>query len=107
MKIGAKIPFAFSVAGKVLPAGDYRFSDGPQPNAITVRSSDGKEAAIAMVQTRIAAGIHTSSADAHVVFDRMNESYVLSELWMPGLDGYVLNAAEQAHEHVILNEAPE
>jgi|WetSurMetagenome_2_1015567.scaffolds.fasta_scaffold08184_6 hypothetical protein len=103
VKVGAKIPFAFSVSGKVLPAGEYRFSEGPRAGSLTVRSSDGKEAAMALIQTRIAKEIHTSAGDAHVVFDKIGNSYFLSEVWVPGMDGFVLNVTKEAHEHMILN----
>ena len=36
-----KVSFAFSVAGKALPAGEYKFSQSPGAGAITVRSSFG------------------------------------------------------------------
>jgi hypothetical protein len=36
MTVNAKIPFAFSVEAKVLPAGQYSFAEGPNAAAVTV-----------------------------------------------------------------------
>jgi hypothetical protein len=103
VSMSAKVPFAFTVAGKVLPAGDYKFSQSPGAAAITVRSADGKESAIALILTRMAAGIHTTAQDSHVVFDKVGNSYFLSEIWVPGMDGYVLNVTKEMHEHAIFD----
>ena len=101
--VTAKVPFAFNVAEKVLPAGEYKFSQSPGAAAITVRSSDGKEAAMALILTRMAAGIHTTAQDSHVVFDKVGNSYFLSEIWVSGMDGYVLNVTKEMHEHAIVD----
>jgi hypothetical protein len=103
LAVNAKIPFAFSVEGKVLPAGQYSFAEGPGAASVNVKSSDGKEGVMALIQTRIAAGIHTSTDDSHVVFDKIGNSYFLSEVWVFGVDGYVLNVTKEKHEHVIVN----
>jgi beta-xylosidase len=58
---------------------------------------------MALIQTRIAAGIHTSAQDAHIVFDKVGNSYLLSEIWAPGIDGYMLNVTKEKHEHMIVN----
>ena len=55
------------------------------------------------VLTRLAAGIHTTKQDAHVVFDKVGDKYTLSEIWIPGIDGFVLNMIKETHEHKILN----
>jgi hypothetical protein len=101
--VNAKIPFAFSVEGKVLPAGQYNFTENSNPSAVTVKSSDGKASVIAPIYTRLAAGIHTSPKDAHIVFDKVGDAYFLSEIWVPGVDGYVLNATKEKHTHVIVD----
>ncbi len=53
--------------------------------------------------TRVAAGMHTSPADGHVVFDKIGDAYTLAEIWIPGQDGYILAVTKAKHEHRIIN----
>ena len=99
----AKIPFAFSVESKGFPAGEYEFSTAAAASTITVRSSDGKVSAMTPIVTRLAAGIHTTPQDAHIVFDKVGDSYTLSEIWVPGEDGFMLHATKGKHEHRIMD----
>lgn len=101
LAVRAQIDFPFTVEGKVLPAGTYDFTRDDSASAFRV--TDGKNGALALVQTRLAGAIHTSSADAHIVFDKIGETYTLSEIWIPGLDGYVLSVAKGKHEHKVVN----
>src|SRR5512136_1008274 len=74
----ANIPFAFNVEGKTLPAGQYEFTPDANMTAIRVVGTGKAASAFAPVQTRMAAGIHTTPNDAHVVFDKVGEVYTLS-----------------------------
>jgi hypothetical protein len=80
----ANIPFAFTVGKKQLPAGEYKFISVNEGN---IRVMSGKETALATVLTRLAAGIHTTPTDAHIVFDKEGDQYFLAEIWAPGIDG--------------------
>jgi len=97
----ADVPIAFNVAGKVLPAGNYVFS--PTTDNRSVKIAGEKDSAVALVLTRLAAGIHTTPGDSHIVFDKVGEDYFLSEIWIPGRDGFVLRATEENHTHRVLN----
>ena len=97
----ANIPFAFKVGNKQLPAGNYRFIPTGEDRSIRVVSD--KDSAVGLVLTRLAAGIHTTPNDAHVVFDKMGEQYWLAEIWIPGIDGFDLNNMAEKHEHRIIN----
>jgi hypothetical protein len=99
--VRVNIPIAFNVSGKVLPAGDYVFS--PTADDRSVRVAGEKDSAVALVLTRLAAGIHTTPGDSHIVFDKIGEDYFLSEIWIPGRDGFVLRATEENHTHRVLN----
>jgi len=99
----ANIPFAFSAAGKVLPAGQYvMISTAGAPN-IRVVSADGKAAVPVTIVTRLASAMHTTPKDAHLIFDKVGENYFLSELWIPGLDGFLLASTAQQHEHRVID----
>jgi len=97
----ANVPFAFKVGDELLPAGDYQFILAGNDRSFRVTS--GKSSAVALVLTRMAAGIHTTPADAHVVFDKIGHQYWLAEIWIPGVDGFDLHNMTEKHEHQIIN----
>ena len=101
--VKASIPFAFKVEGKTLAAGQYEFT--PDTNLSTIRVvGTGKSAvAVAPVMTRMAAGIHTTANDAHIVFDKVGDVFTLSEIWMPGQDAFMLHMTKEKHEHRIVD----
>ncbi len=102
--ITADIPFQFTAAGKVLPSGQYQFIRDLNNSIIRVVGPKGASALV-QVMTRLGAGIHTSPQDSHIVFDKVGENYTLSELWIPGYDGYVLNMMKGKHEHRTVDTA--
>jgi hypothetical protein len=97
------IPFQFKAGDKVLPAGQYEFVPDNQAKLMTVRSTPAGPSAMVIVLTRLAAGIHTTAADSHVVFDKVGDTYTLSEVWVPGADGFLLNVVKSKHEHKIID----
>ena len=103
ISVNAKIPFAFSIGGKALPAGQYNFAEGSDFKTMTVRSSDGKASVIAQIITRLAAEMHTTPQDAHIVFDKVGDSCTLAEIWVPGEQGFMLHATKGKHEHRIVD----
>jgi hypothetical protein len=101
--IRAKIPFAFSAGGKQFPAGQYDMARLPTGPALKVTSEDGKNSAMVMILTRTSGAIHNTPADAHLVFDKVGETYILAEFWLPGFDGFVLNTLKDQHEHRVVD----
>jgi hypothetical protein len=103
--IKSKIDFPFTVAGKVLPAGQYEFvRDNTALSILSFRvQGEGKMGALAPVLTRIAGAMHTTPQDAHVVFDVVGNAHLLSEIWIPGEDGYLLLATKGPHTHHVIN----
>lgn len=98
----AKIDFPFSVEGKVLPAGEYGFVRDMSAQVFRV-TSEGKDKALAPIVTRLNGEIHNTPQDAHLVFDKVGDTYSLSEIWIPGEDGYVLLITKGEHEHKVIN----
>ncbi len=99
-----KIDFPFTVEGKVLPAGEYEFvgvgTAGVE--AFSIRSA-GKGVATVPVLTHLAGEMHTTPQDAHVVFDVVGDTHMLSEIWLVGEDGYLVLATKGPHKHKVLN----
>jgi hypothetical protein len=102
MTLKVNIDFPFTVEGKVLPAGDYQFMRDDTGMAFRVQGK-GKVGALAMIVTRLGGEMHTTPKDSHLVFDKIGDKYLLSEIWLPNEDGYLLLATKGKHEHKTLN----
>lgn len=98
----AKIDFSFTVEGKVLPAGQYEFTRDSLAQVFRVEG-EGKNIALVPILTRLSGEMHTTPQDAHLVFDVVDGKYMLSELWIPGEDGYLVLATKGKHEHKVMN----
>jgi len=98
----AKVDFSFGVPGKTLPAGTYVVSyDSSNPAMLVIRSRDNKAEAMVPFVTRLAQ-LGTPADIARLVFDKVgNESY-LSEVWIPGEDGFLLIGTKGKHSHTIV-----
>lgn len=100
--IKAKIDFPFTVEGKVLPAGQYEFVRDDAAQVFRVQG-EGKTSALVPILTRLAGEMHTTPQDGHLVFDVVGETYLLSEIWIPAHDGYLLLATKGPHGHKVIN----
>ncbi len=93
------IDFAFVAAGKEMPAGAYELA--VESDRVVLRSKDGKPTSTMFpVITRL--GRHDADADPELVFDKVDGKLVLSELWIPNSDGYLLANTPGDHEHRVL-----
>ncbi len=101
-KVKANVPFQFTAEGKVYPAGEYTFTPDELGQSISL-TGPANVSGYAMVITRLAGEMHTTPEDAHVVFDKVGDSYFLSEIWITGEDGYLLNSTKEKHTHRIIN----
>ncbi len=90
---------AFTAGKQVLPPGRYSVQfDGS--NGFVLKGS-GKEVRVSVI-TRLARTL-PANADARFVFDALdNGDQLLSEIWLPGEDGYLVCTMEKAHHHVML-----
>ncbi len=96
--LSVNIPFAFILNGKTNDAGEYtvRVTEAQSEVWLTPAKGTGS---VAAVITRLAA---SASDDARVVFDKVGNTNYLSEVWLPGFDGYLVYAAKEAHVHHVL-----
>jgi hypothetical protein len=100
--INVNIDFPFTVAGKTLPAGDYSFTADNTGNVFRVQGQS-KIGTLAPILTRLAGEMHTTPQDAHLVFDMAGGTFMLSEVWIPGQDGYLLLSTKGPHTHKVVN----
>ncbi len=89
------IPFAFTAGEKELPAGKYEIQGTNLEGEIKLTNLKTQVSIMVQVLTRI------SSRDAaEVVFDKTADKSYLSEVYMPGMDGFLIQAAPARHTHV-------
>jgi hypothetical protein len=95
------IDFSFVAGGKDLPAGVYELTADPGSGRVVLQSKDGKVGTVMLpVITRL--GRHDNDRDPEVVFDKIGGKSILSEVWLPGNDGYLLNETKEDHEHRVI-----
>ena len=95
--VTAKIDFAFSAGGKVLPAGRYEIR--PQDstsNVLTLRNVDAGKTEMVPFVTRLGQREGTKSV---FVFDKEGTKLTLTEVHVSGTDGYLLQGSGGKHTH--------
>ena len=98
-RVTVNIDFAFVAAGKEMPAGAYELE--VDRATVVLRSAKGKASWIQMPAfTRL--GRHDADPDPELVFDKVGGKLLLSELWLPDRDGYLLLNTPVDHEHRVL-----
>jgi hypothetical protein len=98
-----RIPFAFHIGEKTLPAGTYTLQVDPaNPGKVKLTNQGTKAIAEAPVQTRLA-WISDPPPESHLVFDKADEQHYLAELWIPGTDGFFLGGTGSMHTHVVIH----
>lgn len=90
------IQFPFKAAGKDYPAGKYRIEAVLQTEELTIQDEGTGKKALLAFTTRLSA----REGEAQVVFDKLGDQYYLSEIYLPGIDGFELRAATGKHTHV-------
>lgn len=99
--VKAKIDFAFSAGGKVLPAGEYEFQKDDAAYVFRIQGQ-GKTGDIVNIVTSLTRELHSEPQAASLVFDVVGNKYILSEIWIPGYDGYLVQATKGRHTHKIV-----
>jgi len=101
-----KVPFAIKAAGKNLAAGEYAVSKTADGGLVLRQEATGKETPLAVTE-RISAPAPPPAAP-QLVFDEVGDFapsyteyitvYVLSEVWLPGEDGFRVHLTKGAHK---------
>ncbi|MGO8735912.1 MAG: c-type cytochrome [Terriglobia bacterium] len=93
-----EIPYEFTLASKVLPAGTYTLT-------VTNLWFEVKSATRVMFRAPIIARINGPSEflrDGTLVFDKTGGGHILCEVWMPGTDGILLHSIPKNHIRDVL-----
>ncbi len=97
-----KVPFDFTANGRVFKAGDYMLVSNDEANVFTLESKNVKGPTVLLpVETRIAS--NQSLSDPVVVFDKYEGKLIVSELMVPGEDGYLFLVTKAKHTHQVLS----
>jgi hypothetical protein len=99
-----KVPFTFVANGHAFAAGSYDITPSDIPGALILRSRSPKGGEVLLpVESRVSEP--SSLAQPEIVFDKLNGKLYVSELLVPGDDGYMVQAAKGDHEHEVLKGA--
>jgi hypothetical protein len=94
----ADIGFAFTIGDKVMPAGKYEV-EVPEGGLVVFRPLKAKGVATVRVITRLGQSGHAPEDDPRIVFDKVGDKYIASEVWMPYSDGYLIAGSREPHTH--------
>ena len=96
--VSAEITFPFAAGGKEMAAGKYSV-DVAADFRLRLTGPAGERVFMPVITLL---GRHDKDADAEFVFDKVGGKTLLSEVWMPGRDGYLLVATKAPHDHAVV-----
>lgn len=95
-----EIPYAFVVNGNEMPAGGYDLRlQRNSPVVLILSSLETKERIYVQSLTRLA---DMGGTEPRIVFDKVGNTYFLSEVHVPGIDGFHMQGAPGEHVHARL-----
>ena len=80
-----KVPFAFRVEGKTLPAGQYRVES--EGTLVLLRGEKGNREAVVWATTMPAVGHDPAGNKPALTFSRYEATYQLADIWESGSQG--------------------
>lgn len=93
------VDYQFVVHGRTMPAGTYVLWLNPNMTDFTLTQTDTPAPAESIAfetMTRLPA-MKPPRGEAHVVFEKEGDNYVLSEIWMPSEDGWLVYPTTGQH----------
>ncbi len=96
-EIVVNIKFPFKAGGVSFPAGKYRIETNAtdREHVIVLRNMDTSKAEAVTYLTRL-----SDREKPYIVFDKIGDQYVLSEVYIAGIDGYQMSGVKEKHTHV-------
>jgi len=96
--ISVNIPFSFMVKGKEMPAGQYQILAEAGQTKLVVKGTS--VTVLVPVIERLA---DTGAKEPKIVFDKiLNGTAVLSEVHIPGEDGFLVGVSTARETHVVV-----
>ncbi len=97
--IAVNVDFGFYVGGQYVPAGPYEFkptASGTE-STMNVLNKETNETTVVPIVTTISKKL---PAYGEVVFDHAGDDFYLAEIYIPGMDGFLVKGAPGKHTHV-------
>lgn len=91
------IPFQFMVGGKAMSSGQYTIDQANEDQPLMLRGPGGAEVVLPFI-TRLSEPA-TPLAEPRLAFDKVGDTYYLSEVWLLDKDGYLVRATKESHTH--------
>jgi cytochrome c553 len=95
--IRANVPFGFEVGGASLPAGTYQFKISLAERSVLISGAKTGERKVHII-TQLGGGSFFFG-EGGLVFDTFEGHHALSEVWIPGQDGVLVNVTSKQHAH--------
>jgi len=99
--VTANVPVAFKAAGRSFAPGGYEFQINRNDDTVTVSSIKNVKAPTATVPVVCSLAMHQGQ-QAQVVFDKVGNDLILSEVWLPDSDGVLVHAEKSKHTHHVV-----
>ena len=97
------IPFKFYFDTTELGPGEYLISNSTTRSPfITLRAVKETKTHQAVIVTRLA-GSGSQPRSPKLVFDTVGENKYISEVWLPGKDGFLVRGTPEEHKHQTLS----
>jgi mono/diheme cytochrome c family protein len=97
--LSANVPFAFEAGGTSFPAGTYQFKFRPSDQTLVISGGKAEEMKLHTIARLAGASLFK---DTGLVFDAFEGKHVLSEVWIPGEGGVLVNASPKQHPHEVV-----
>jgi len=103
--MSVNVPFSFIVKDKEMPAGRYQiWLEGADETRLVIRSNEGGGTVLVTVLERLA---DTGAKEPKVIFNKTEDAKTyLSEVHMPGQDGFLVGTAGGKEKHVHVTVSP-
>jgi Cytochrome C oxidase, cbb3-type, subunit III len=95
-----EVPYQFTLGSKAMHPGTYTFDYVEDQNMLLVKSPNS-EPITELVMTRIS-GPDDFLRNGSIVFDRTDGGRIISEVWIPGMDGLLLHAVPRSSAREVL-----
>ncbi len=94
-----KIGFSFMAQGKSLPAGKYNLEVTSAGRVVLHAEKGGAATELKPIK---ALGQDGNGEETKLVFDKIGSIHFLSEVWLPGQDGYLVGTSTGTHEQEVV-----
>jgi hypothetical protein len=96
--VTAQFEFPFVAGGKEMPAGTYTI-EVPVGGPVMLRGAAGSSGLMAIITTL---GRHDKDHGSEFVFDKIDGTYMLSEIWPADEDGLLVLVTAKPHSHAVV-----